>query len=97
MAGTNFKIVVHRNSDSVHLKLQGSFDGSSAHQLLNAMEANAKGMNNIFVHTSGLSDIHPFGTGILQGNLLSKTEQSAELIFIGDNSRELAPEGAVYL
>ncbi len=97
MAGKNFKIVVHRSSDSVHLKLQGSFDGSSAHQLLNVMEANAKGMSKIIVHTSGLSDIHPFGTGILQGNLLSKAEQFAELIFTGDNSRELAPEGAIFL
>ncbi len=97
MAETNFKILVHRSSDSVHLKLKGSFDGSSAHQLLNAMEANAKGMNKIIVHTSGLSDIHPFGTGILQGKLFDMAGQSAELIFTGDNSRELAPEGAVYL
>ncbi len=97
MAGTNFKIVVHRSSDCVHFKLEGSFDGSSAHQLLNAMETNAKGVNRIIVHTSGLSEINPIATGVLQGNLSCKTGQSAELIFTGENSRTLAPEGAVYL
>ena len=34
---SNFKISVHRNSDSLDLKLMGDFDGTSACELLNVM------------------------------------------------------------
>ena len=34
---TGFKICVHRNSENLHLKLKGNFDGTSAHELLTVM------------------------------------------------------------
>jgi hypothetical protein len=34
---SNFKILVHRNSENLHLKLTGDFDGTSAQKLLNAL------------------------------------------------------------
>jgi len=33
----NFRISVHRSSDSLHMKLMGDFDGSSAWELLNVL------------------------------------------------------------
>ena len=58
---SNFKIVNHRNSDNMHLKLMGDFDGSSAHQLLNLLTKNGLAASKIFIHTSALKSIVPFG------------------------------------
>nr|CBX29619.1 unknown protein [uncultured Desulfobacterium sp.] len=34
---SNFKIEVFRNSENVHLKLFGDFDGNSAYELVNTI------------------------------------------------------------
>jgi len=33
-----FRISIHRNSENLHLKLMGDFDGTSAHELLNVLK-----------------------------------------------------------
>ncbi len=35
---SNFRIFLHETRDSLHLKLDGDFDGSSAHELLNTLK-----------------------------------------------------------
>ena len=90
----NFKIAVHRNSDNLHLKLMGDFDGTSAHQLLNTLETNSRGASNIFIHTSCLKHIDPFGRTTFHNNIRQFKKGPLRLVFTGDNSEELAPEGA---
>ena len=34
----NHKIFVHRNSENIHMKLSGDFDGSLAYELLNLLK-----------------------------------------------------------
>ena len=58
---SNFKILIHKSSESLHLKLTGDFDGTSAHELLNTIKDYGAGMNKIFIHTNGLRGIFPFG------------------------------------
>jgi len=42
----NFKIICHKNSENLHLKLMGDFDGSSAYELINTLKKyNGKPMN----------------------------------------------------
>jgi len=36
----SFKILAHRNSDNLHLKLEGDFDGRSALELINYLKKN---------------------------------------------------------
>ena len=36
----NHKIFVHRNSENIHMKLSGDFDGSLASELLNLLKKN---------------------------------------------------------
>lgn len=89
---TNFKILVHRNSDNLHLKLLGDFDGSSAHQLVNALKKNCVGACSVFIHTSGLKNIYPFGQDIFQNNLHSLNHQFfGSLIFTGEDAIKIAP------
>jgi len=35
---SNFRIFLQQNSDNLHVKLSGDFDGSSAHQLINMIK-----------------------------------------------------------
>ena len=89
----NFRVVVHRNSENLHLRLEGDFDGSSAHQLLQMLGENGNGAGKIFIHTNGLKEVHPFGTAVFQNNLNRRKIKNPRLIFTGSKGPDLAPEG----
>jgi len=88
----NFKIVSHRSSDSLHLKLEGDFDGTSACELLNVLRGIPRCINKVLVHTCSLRQIHPFGQDTFHGNLYTLKEIPVRLIFAGKNSAPMAPE-----
>jgi hypothetical protein len=92
MAG-NFRVVVHRNSDSLHLRLEGDFDGGSAHQLLCMLGESGCKAKRVFIHTNGLREIHPFGKAVFQKNLADFMGQRTNLVFTGDKGAEIAPRG----
>lgn len=56
---SNFRISTHRSSESLHLKLVGDFDGSSAFELINVLKKNWNGAYRVFIHTDSLKDINP--------------------------------------
>ena len=87
----NFKILFHQNCDSVHLKLIGDFDGSSAHELLNTIKTCSTIVNKVFIHTDGLKDVHPFGKGVFHNNFHEVNKQDISFIFTGENGKSLAP------
>lgn len=91
---SNFKIFVHRNSDNLHIKLMGDFDGISAVQLLKTMKTNSRGALNVFIHTSCLKHIDPLGCTTFQDNIRQFEQSPLRLVFTGDKSDRLAPEGA---
>ena len=93
---SNFKISVHRNDENVHLKLAGDFDGSSAHELLNALKRYCHGASKAFIHTSCLKQIHPFGRDVFQSHLDILNGKCIPLVFTGDNADQLAPEGSKF-
>jgi anti-anti-sigma regulatory factor len=92
---SNFRISIHRNSDNLHLKLAGDFDGTSAHLLLNALKTNSSGASSIFIHTNCLKHIDPFGRNVFLNNLVEIKKESLRLVFTGEHSNQLAPEGAL--
>ena len=88
----NFKIFVHKNSENLHLKLIGDFDGSSAHELLNVLKSNCIGASKVFIHTSCLKCIHPFGREIFHKKLEALNKRSVSVLFTGEEAPQLAPE-----
>jgi hypothetical protein len=88
---SNFRIFTSRSSDSIHLKLIGDFDGSSAHALVNYIRENCKKTHNVVIHTSRLRSVHPFGRNTFHSHLSSLRRPSFRLSFIGDNIDQLAP------
>ena len=89
---THFRIFIHRNSENLHLKLIGDFDGTSAHELLNVLKSYSTRTARIFIHTSGLRNIHPFGLNVFHGNLNLLQGQSITLVFTGEHASQLVLE-----
>jgi anti-anti-sigma regulatory factor len=89
----NFKIFSHQNSDNLHLKLMGDFDGSSAYELIHTLEKYHDNTGRVFIHTCALSSVHPFGLNIFQkNNSIKKLSQS--LTFTGEYGATIAPQGS---
>jgi hypothetical protein len=86
----NFKIFFHRNSENVHLKLFGDFDGSSAYELLDALN-NCNRASKVFIHTSCLKRIHPFGREVFHNNLNFLNNRSAAYLFTGEKASQITP------
>ena len=89
---SNFGITSYKDSDVLHLKLIGDFDGASAFELLNTLKQNCRKVSKVFIHCSYLKDIHPFGVAVFHNNLDELRGQSKKLVFTGDNAALLAPD-----
>ena len=86
---SNFQIYSFKTRDSLHLKLTGDFDGSSAYELINTLTEHGKGFYEIFIDTNDLKTIHPFGKDVFQKNLGSSNKLYRNLVFIGKNGHEI--------
>jgi hypothetical protein len=84
----NFKILTHQNSENVHLKLMGDFDGSSACELLNVLKTYSNKANRVFIHTDGLKEVDLFGKLVFQNDFTAIAQQPAGFVFTGE---KLAP------
>jgi anti-anti-sigma regulatory factor len=86
----NFKILQHRTKDSVHLTLNGDFDGTSAHELINKLKSYGMDIHQVFINTNGLTSVHPFGQVVLYRNLPAMRHRSQSLVFLGDHRWRLS-------
>ena len=66
---TDFQMNYHHNKDNLHVKMQGIFDGNSAHELLNLFLREYRCGGRVFVDTAGVSEVLPFGSQVLQARL----------------------------
>ena len=87
----NFKIGAHRNSENLHLRLEGDFDGSSALQLINYLKRSIHKNSKIIIHTNCLKNIHPFGTTVFKNNFVFPNPETVTFLFTGDRATQLAP------
>ena len=88
---SNFHIFRHRTRDSLHLKLEGDFDGSSALELINILIEHGTDFHQIFIDTNDLKTVHPFGRDMFQKNLGRFNKILNSLIFIGANGHKVIP------
>ena len=86
----NFQILSHKTRDSLHLKLNGDFDGNSAYELINALREHGADFFQIFIDTNNLKTIHPFGRAVFQKNLSILNKKLSNLIFIGENGHKIS-------
>ncbi|MBW1780502.1 MAG: hypothetical protein JRL30_07150 [Deltaproteobacteria bacterium] len=93
----DFRIFIHRNSDNLHLKLMGDFDGASAGELLNVLKKSATHVYKVIIHTGSLKNIYPFGRETFQENLRNWKVDRVQILFTGENASLIAPEKSVCL
>ena len=87
----NFKIICHKNSENLHLKLMGDFDGSSAYELINTLKKYNGNAGKVFVDTCSLLSVHPFGLDVFQKNFSIK-RLCHGLTFTGKYGDTIAPQ-----
>ena len=90
---SNFRIFIHRNNGTLRLKLMGDFDGSSAFELINTLQAYNGKVGEIVISSGSLASIHPFGVGVFQKNGSIK-RLSRNLTFTGKYGDAIAPQGS---
>jgi len=86
---SNFQIYSFKTRDSLHLKLTGDFDGTSAYELINTLAEYGKDFYEIFIDINDLKSIHPFGRDVFQKNLRSSNKLYKNLVIIGKNGHEI--------
>ncbi len=78
----NFRIASKElNNQCTALKLFGDFDGSSAWELINALDENTRETGQIAINTDGLRAIHAFGLDIFRPKMsnLKKTQVNIQV------------------
>ena len=86
----NFKIFQLKSKNSVHLSLNGDFDGTSAYELIEALRSFGPDVDQVFINTNGLKSVHPFGQVVLHRNLSGLCGHCGNLVFIGHHGRRLS-------
>lgn len=89
---SNFRISTRRKRNQLHLRLNGDFDGISAHQLLDVLNRNLGGACRVYIHTGGLKCVYPFGRETFHSHLNNLKRNSPGLVFLGENADEIAPQ-----
>jgi hypothetical protein len=87
---SNFQITFNRLEDSIHLKLYGDFDGSSAYELLNLSKDNSHDTLKIYIQTDGLKHTHPFGLNTLFKRFKFINGCADRIVFTGKKAPALA-------
>ena len=94
---SSFRIVMQENNDNLHLRLIGDFDGSSAFELLDVLKNRAHAVQKVFIHTSGLGEVHPFGLGVFEKRACELKENLQKIHFTGDKAQLVSPDQSLCL
>ena len=86
---SNFKLFTHETRDSIHMKMYGDFDGTSAYELITEIQKYARKSNQVFIHTEDLDNIYSFGRGVFHNNLGVLKKQSNKIVFVGKHKDSL--------
>jgi len=85
----NFHMFSYKTRDSLHLKLEGDFDGTSAYELFETLKKYGADFYEIFIDTNDLKTIHPFGREVFQKKLGTFKQKFNNFIFIGENGYKI--------
>ncbi len=88
---SNFRIKSRRKGSALHLNLIGDFDGTSAMELIYAIEKYTVSTQSVLIETDELNDMHPFGQQVFLKKLPLSQASRKELVFTGKHRSELVP------
>lgn len=88
-----FRVLVHRNSDCLHLRLEGDFDEEAARKVVSMIGENGSGAGRVFIHTNGLGVISSVGQQVFQNQFPLHQRNRVSFIFTGEKAMQIAPQG----
>ena len=88
--GSDFRILIHSNSDSLHLKLAGHFDEISAGKLVSILNRYGDQFSTIFIHTNALQRVAYSGRKSFQDGMVPLEKQNVRIIFTGEYASSLS-------
>jgi len=88
---SNFKLLVHNNSESLHMKLMGDFGVAAAGILMKSLQKYHQHFKKIFIHTSCLDTIETAGTKAFQHGYNLPDDDINEIVFTGEHASPIAP------
>jgi len=81
-----------RKKNNLHLELNGDFDGTAAHELLNILKNHSRERSTIFINTDYLKRVYPFGEEIFRIGLNRLASLSSRLVFTAADACPIAYE-----
>lgn len=81
----NYKLLIHRNGESVHLKPVGDFDAGSARELAETQDLFARRGMRLFIHTNSLNKIDPYGLEEYHRRVSIPPSDSGRVVYTGEN------------
>ena len=88
---SDFNILIHRNSDNLHLRLNGDFDDSAVGELLQVIKKNLNGAHRVIIHTNCINTICSFDKGCFNNKLKKIKNDSFRIMFTGENATQIDP------
>ena len=80
----NFKVLSGEKSNRlVRIQLQGDFDGTSAHELVNILRKYLASYPKVAIDTEGLKSIHAFGLDVILMRLKLLRRSQTRIVFTG--------------
>lgn len=88
----NFRILSTEKSNRlVRIQLQGDFDGTSAHELINTLHKYLASYPKIAIDTEGLKSVNAFGLDVFSIRLKLLRRPYARIFFNGRYKTEFNP------
>jgi len=87
----NFRVCRYQSEGSMHLKLLGDLDNSSAIELIDILKKDHPGLHKIFIHTACLEHVNQMACGVLRSNLPSLKTHADRIAITGEFAGRMAP------
>ena len=88
----DFKILIHRNNDNLHVRLEGLFNKNAARKLIGLLESYARKFSTVFLHTSGLHEVVPSSLVACRAAMLRLQRGSTIFTATGEYAPRFVPE-----
>lgn len=85
----NFKIRLQHKNGSLHMQLNGDFDGSSAYELLYVLKEHWSNVSDIIINTNYLKSVYNFGLHIWKCHLQALKNSPTHIKFTGNQAHLL--------
>ncbi|MEW5910860.1 MAG: hypothetical protein AB1659_13740 [Thermodesulfobacteriota bacterium] len=87
-----FQILVHRNGESVHLKLRGDFDDRAASKVTDVLSQYCQIISRIFIHTETIDRLLDYDHEKFKRKIQTINSRSIPILLTGKYGQKLSTD-----